>query len=208
MFATRWFRRLWFASRSPVRGGNRKRPARQLDVRPCLESLEDRVCPSTFPTTTSISAAAPSFSLFGQSETVTTQTNVQSTGTGVNGQSTNPTQTITITDGGQSQTASVNGTGQATATFQFTLGQELLYKTYGSHAISASYPGFPSGVADANQTYGSSSASGTAPGNTLGFFFQLALDSGVVKALSSTHAAPPHHAPPMNGQGGGNQGGN
>ncbi len=194
MFANRWFRRPWFTSRTPIRTGGGKSCLQSNPVRPSLEALEDRMSPAIgFPTITSIIAGLPQFSLFSQTETVTTQTNfTDNTGVtlGVNGTqgtgtffsapppavhtvNTQP-QTVTITDGGQTQTVNVSATGQATATFRFNLLQELQQRTFSSHPITASYSGAPAGGGD--QLWGASTVSGNAPGNTTGFFFQLFID--------------------------------
>ncbi len=96
---------------------------------------------------------------------MTTQTSFSVGGASVNVN----TGQVTITDGGQTQTVNVNSNGQATATFKFNLLQEIQQKTFGSHAISASY-------SDSTGVFSSSTVSGTAPGNTTGFAFQLYFD--------------------------------
>jgi hypothetical protein len=103
MSLTGWLPRRRFPSRSPVRTGKGKKLPQHTEVRPLLEILEDRLSPGTvalpnvtLPTTTTISAAAASFSLFNQTETVTTQTNFTGGG-GVNG--TTWPSTVQITDG-------------------------------------------------------------------------------------------------------------
>jgi hypothetical protein len=179
MFSNRWLRRLRSTSRPTIRAG--KGPPPCNPVRPSLEALEERLTPFVaFPTVTSISAAAPIFSLFDQTETVTTQTNwtnglgvtegVDGVVASLGGFPTQP-QSMTITDGGQTQTVKINSTGQATATFKFNLLQELQNKTFGSHPISATFSGAPAGVE--SQFWGSSTVSGTAPGNSAALLVQL-----------------------------------
>jgi hypothetical protein len=166
-------RQTWLSFFRPA-PASRKGGVPVSEVRPRLEILEDRLAPvALIPTTTTISASPPTFSFFTQTETVTTQTNLSVTTKGVN------TGLVAITDGGQTQTVSVNGSGQASATFKFTLLQELQNKTFGSHPIGGSYSD-PSGV------FGSSTASGQAPGNTAGFFIQLYFDFLLFSALSGS----------------------
>jgi hypothetical protein len=139
-------------------------------VRPYLEALEDRVVPQAVPSFATLSAGPAAFSLFTQTETVTVQVNAGSPiSVPVNG-ALFPS-TVTISDGGQNQTVTVGPNGQATATFTFSLFQEL--QTFGSHPISASYSGFPPSTAT---VIGTSTGNATAPGNPTGFLFQLYYD--------------------------------
>ncbi len=172
--------------RFPLAVGSRKKSPVIREARPRLETLEDRVAPAAFPTATSISAGAATFGLFNQMETVTTQTNFVAGG-GLNGPASTPAQMISITDGGQTQTVPINASGQATATFTFNLFQEL--GTFGAHGISASYPGIPAGTDVSLQTVGSSSANGTAPGNVLGFYFQLYFDLLLFQSFTGQSAS-------------------
>jgi hypothetical protein len=69
-------RQSWFSLFRSGRGGAKGGPPAP-EVRPCLEPLEDRVVPALLPTNTVINPIGASiFSLFNQSETVTTQTKI------------------------------------------------------------------------------------------------------------------------------------
>ncbi len=153
-------RQSWFPYFRFGRGARRSRPA-VTEVRPRLEPLEDRRIPALIPTSIVINPIATSvFSLFSQSETVTTQTNIAGTNSPVtSGQ-------VTITDGGQTHVVSVNSSGQATTTFTFSFFQEQVKP----HPVNASY-------ADSSGVFGSSTATTVqAPDNTIGYLFQLYFD--------------------------------
>jgi hypothetical protein len=175
MFLSDWRRRLRRSATS-LPGS-----VSHAEVRPSLEHLEDRVAPTNM----SFSVSPATFGLFKQTETVTVHV-TDNSGNPV-GNLGGTQQTVSITDGGQTHTGvSVNSHGDATTTFTFNLLQEFQNKTYGSHPVSASYN--PTGVDQFNVPYSTFASAftgnGTAPGNTTGFFFQLALDFSLVSAIS------------------------
>jgi hypothetical protein len=178
MFSTR--RQSWFSLFRPAPAGRKNPPV--CHVRPRLEILEDRLTPGAINTATTVSAGAPTFSLFSQTETVTTLTNFQFLGATValNGPAFSPAQQISITDGGQTRLVNINSDGTASATFKFTLLQELQNRTTGAHTITATYT--PTGTV-ATTNFNASTGTGTAPGNPTGFLFQLALDFYLYQAF-------------------------
>ena len=113
---------------------------------------------------TTISAAAATFSLFSQMETVTTQDEFRHGDGRSNGTGTNPPQMISITDGGQTQIVPINANGQGTATFKFNLFQEL--STFSSHSDQRQLSRFPDW--GHQQFVGSFTATGTAPATRRG----------------------------------------
>jgi hypothetical protein len=163
--------RYWF---SLFRPGTRQSSPPAAEFRPCLEPLEDRVVPvvGLTPTGTVINPIGASiFSLFNQSETVTTQTNIAGTN--------NPATTgqVTITDGGQTHIVPVTSSGQATTTFTFSLFQEQI----NPHPVNASF-------ADSSGLFASSTANTVqAPSNTIGYLFQLYFDYYLYLSLTSPH---------------------
>src|SRR5262249_7251676 len=124
MLATRWFRLPRFASPSSARAGHEK--GSQAALRPCLESLEDRVCPATIfeSILSNLSASVATFGLFSQTETVTVHVDTQEDasgpitpfdGTPTGGLDTQ--QQVAITDGGKTQMANIDSNGNASSTF-------------------------------------------------------------------------------------------
>jgi hypothetical protein len=169
--------RFWF---SLFQAGTRKGGPPAAEVRPSLEPLEDRVVPALIPfipTGTVINPIGPSiFSLFNQSETVTTQTNIAGTNDPATaGQ-------VTITDGGQTHIVPVTSSGQATTTFTFSFFQEQVKP----HPVNAHF-------SDSSGAFASSTANTVqAPDNTIGYLFQIYFDYYLYLSLT---APPPqqHH---------------
>jgi uncharacterized repeat protein (TIGR01451 family) len=119
------------------------------------------------PTVVNITSVTDKFGFLSQTETVIAQV------TGSNNLPAN-SGTVTLTNGGQSKTVSVSN-GQATATFTFSILQEL--QTAYPHSITANFM-------DNKGNFLGSSVAFMAPGDPMGFFFQLAFDELLVLVLT------------------------
>jgi hypothetical protein len=122
------------------------------------------------PTVINVTSVSDKFGLLKQVETVTAQ---------VQGSNELPVNSgrATLVDGGQTQTVNVSN-GLATITFTFSLFREL--QTAYPHLLSASYT-------DTSGNYTGSSRISLAPGNLLGFFYQLLLDDVLVLVLTGSN---------------------
>jgi uncharacterized repeat protein (TIGR01451 family) len=126
------------------------------------------------PTVVNVTNVTDKFGFLSQTETVTAQV------TGSNGLAAN-SGSVTLTDGGQSKTVSVSN-GQATATFTFSILQEL--QTAYPHNINASFT-------DNKGNFLVSSVSFLAPGDVMGFGFQLLIDDLLLLMLSGGNLGTP-----------------